>query len=74
MHYVYLKCITSDTANKLFLLHGFGGGAGLWMLVAPHLQKYFDVYLIDMPGFAGSSRKCFPFEEGAGNYDPALVL
>ena len=74
MHYVHLKCITSDTANKLFLIHGFGGGAGLFMAMAPHLQKYFEVYLIDLPGFAGSSRGFFPFANGVGNYDPEEVV
>jgi abhydrolase domain-containing protein 5 len=40
----------------IVLIHGFGGGVGLWSLQLDPLSFDRPVYALDLPGFAHSSR------------------
>ena len=46
----------------LVLVHGFGGGVGLWSLNLDHLCLDRPVYALDLPGFAHSSRPVFSLD------------
>jgi len=50
-----------DTSDKppLLLVHGFGGGLGLWTKNYAQLSRDFTVYAIDVPGFGRSSKHDF---------------
>jgi pimeloyl-ACP methyl ester carboxylesterase len=43
----------------IVLIHGFGGGVGLWSLNLDQLCVDRPVYALDLPGFAHSSRPLF---------------
>eukprot|EP00730_Choanoeca_flexa_P003105 TRINITY_DN11290_c0_g1_i10.p2 TRINITY_DN11290_c0_g1~~TRINITY_DN11290_c0_g1_i10.p2 ORF type:complete len:271 (+),score=42.79 TRINITY_DN11290_c0_g1_i10:2341-3153(+) len=58
--------IADISKPKLLLLHGFGGGVGIWNMNIEALSSKYQVHAIDMPGFASSSRLQFPSDpEGA---------
>ncbi|CAF1379095.1 unnamed protein product [Adineta steineri] len=46
----------------LVLVHGFGGGVGLWSLNLDQLCIDRPVYALDLPGFAHSSRPVFSLD------------
>lgn len=48
-----------DNSPKIILVHGFGGGAAVFMRMAPLLQDYFEVILIDLLGMGASGRPPF---------------
>ncbi|CAF0777795.1 unnamed protein product [Adineta ricciae] len=57
--------IYSNITSKnypLVLVHGFGGGVGLWSLNLDQLCSDRPVYAIDLPGFAHSSRPVFSLD------------
>ena len=37
-------------------MHGMGGGCAYFFPVLKYLAQYFDIILLDIIGFAGSSR------------------
>ena len=40
----------------MIMIHGFGGGAAVFMRMAPLFQNYFEVILIDLLGMGASGR------------------
>jgi pimeloyl-ACP methyl ester carboxylesterase len=54
--------VYSNLTSKNFpivLVHGFGGGVGLWSLSLDQLCLDRPVYALDLPGFAHSTRPIF---------------
>lgn len=41
------------------MIHGFGGGAAVFMRMVPLLQQYFEVILVDLLGQGASGRPTF---------------
>ncbi|XP_031562008.1 1-acylglycerol-3-phosphate O-acyltransferase ABHD5-like [Actinia tenebrosa] len=50
---------TAADRVPMVMVHGFGGGAGLWVLSLDHLSKDRSVYAFDLLGFGRSSRPQF---------------
>jgi cardiolipin-specific phospholipase len=59
-----------DGAPVVFLLHGWGAGLATFGFALPLLAKHFSVYLVDLPGMAGSDRCAFPGETTASQEEP----
>ena len=49
----------------MVLMHGMGGGCAYFFPIIKQLAQYFDLILIDIIGFAGSSRP--------DDYDPDTI-
>ena len=52
---VSLRWFEGGTGPRILLLHGFGGAASNWTLVAPRLVERARVIVPDLPGHGGSS-------------------
>lgn len=46
--------------TPLVMIHGFGGGIGLWIQNVDHLSARRTLYAFDLLGFGRSSRPTFP--------------
>lgn len=42
------------TREALVLIHGYGGGAAVWAQSWTYFSEHFDLYALDLPGFARS--------------------
>lgn len=49
-----LRYLEGGSGATVVLVHGFGGDAENWLLLAPLLKKDFRVLVPDLPGFGGS--------------------
>ncbi|AKH70464.1 malonyl-acyl carrier protein O-methyltransferase BioC [Spongiibacter sp. IMCC21906] len=47
-------CSTNIAAVELVLLHGWGSDSSIWRSLLPELRRYFNITLIDLPGFGAS--------------------
>jgi 3-oxoadipate enol-lactonase len=79
---VSLRWFEGGTGDPIVLLHGFGGAASNWTLVAPELAERSCVIVPDLPGHGGSSalpappETLDPFADRVAQLlaEPALVV
>jgi 3-oxoadipate enol-lactonase len=79
---VSLRWFEGGTGATIVLLHGFGGAASNWTLVAPELADRAHVIVPDLPGHGGSSalpappETLDPFAERVAHLlaEPAVVV
>jgi len=48
------------SGTPLVMVHGFGGGIGVWIGNLDVLAKHFTIYALDILGWGRSSRPIFP--------------
>jgi abhydrolase domain-containing protein 4/abhydrolase domain-containing protein 5 len=67
---VYINTVKKGNGYPLVLIHGYGGGIGLWIGNINFLADRYTVYAIDLLGFGRSSRPTFEGKtiEEAENY------
>ncbi|MCK0471910.1 alpha/beta hydrolase [Halalkalibacter sp. APA_J-10(15)] len=61
-----------DSKGTLILIHGFVSSCYCFRKIIPILQKHYDVYAIDLPGF-GRSGKRKDFEYSFHNYANVII-
>ncbi|KAG9486989.1 (Lyso)-N-acylphosphatidylethanolamine lipase [Eleutherodactylus coqui] len=65
---IWTLTVSPELCDKtpLVMVHGFGGGVGLWIQNVDHLSTRRTLHAIDLLGFGRSSRPSFPSDpEGA---------
>lgn len=58
IHYV---CYGKENADTIVLLHGWGQNIEMMKPVADPLQKYFQIIIVDLPGYGNSSEPTYPW-------------
>jgi len=59
---VRMRSFQAGSGPSVMLIHGFGGAASNWSLVAPELASRFRVLVPELPGHGGSSALPGPVE------------
>jgi len=54
-----VNTIKMGSGTPLVMVHGFGGGIGVWVANLDVLAKHFTIYALDILGWARSSRPIF---------------
>jgi len=55
----HINTIKLGSGPPLVMLHGFGGGVGIWVGNLDLIARHFTIYAMDILGFARSSRPAF---------------
>jgi pimeloyl-ACP methyl ester carboxylesterase len=66
-----LRYFVAGRGRPLVLVHGLGGGAANWGLLAPELARRYRVLALDLPGHAGSAP--FPGRPDLGEFADAAT-
>jgi pyruvate dehydrogenase E2 component (dihydrolipoamide acetyltransferase) len=69
---VRLRYFVAGEGDPVLLVHGLGGGAANWVLMAPTLAKRRRVIAVDLPGHGGSSP--LPPASSLGAFADRLLL
>eukprot|EP00698_Gefionella_okellyi_P008520 TRINITY_DN2112_c0_g1_i1.p1 TRINITY_DN2112_c0_g1~~TRINITY_DN2112_c0_g1_i1.p1 ORF type:complete len:354 (+),score=26.20 TRINITY_DN2112_c0_g1_i1:52-1113(+) len=69
IHTVSTRQHAHGSKPTLVLVHGFGGGVGLWANNIDELSQHYNVYAIDVLGFGQSSRPSFRGSSAADGRD-----
>ncbi|CAL4325471.1 Pimeloyl-[acyl-carrier protein] methyl ester esterase [Buchnera aphidicola (Eriosoma grossulariae)] len=55
--------IIGNGKPNLVLLHGYGFNSKIWNIIINNLKPYFNLYLIDLPGFGNNNQYYMNLEE-----------
>jgi len=80
----HINTLKMGSGTPLVMIHGFGGGIGIWVGNLDSLAKHFTIYALDILGWGRSSRPTFSgnsaetaehwFLEGINSWTTALQL
>ena len=65
IHYVTVKG-KREGLQKVVMIHGYGGGGGVFTKMTEHMQQYYEVITMDLLGMGASGRPdftCITYEE-----------
>jgi pyruvate dehydrogenase E2 component (dihydrolipoamide acetyltransferase) len=69
---VAIRYFVAGEGEPILLVHGLGGGASNWVLVAPSLARRSRVLAVDLPGHGGSA--ALPRASGLSAFSERLKL